>query len=201
VSEIQLDSYRKIFTSVGLIGIMLFASPTIVALIVPPSGQQFSELYILGPSQTLDNIPTNVVSGVRYLVYLGVGNELGHSQYYKLYVKVGSQNDSIPNLEFRQPSNLPPLYEYNLFLQDGEKWQEPLTFEVQHITLINGISSIDKMIFNGIEYSIDKSSSWNTNKTGFYYSLIFELWIYNSALGVLQYHDRFVSLELNMTRA
>lgn len=180
---------------------MLFASPTIVALIVPPAGQQFSELYILGPSQTLDNIPFNVVSGVRYLVYLGVGNELGYSQYYKLYVKVGSQNDSMPNLEFGHPSTLPPLYEYNLFMRDGEKWQTPLTFEAKSIAFDNGVSSISGMIFNGVDYSIDKSSSWNTNKTGFYYSLIFELWIYNSTLGVSQYHDRFVSLAINMTMA
>lgn len=201
MSEIQLDSYRKIFTAIGLIGIMLFASPTIVALIVLPAGQQFSELYILGSNHTLDNIPFNVVSGVRYLVYLGVGNEFSHSQYYKLYVKVGGQNDSMPNLAFGKPSTLLPLYEYNLFLRGGEKWQAPLTFEVQNIKFINGVSSIDKMIFNEVDYSIDKSSSWNTNKTGFYYSLIFELWIYNSTLGVSQYHNRFVSLAINMTMA
>ncbi len=197
----QLDSYRKIFIAIGLVGVLFFASPTIAALIKPPVGQQFSELFILGPGHTFDNIPFNVVGGATNLIYLGVGNDLGHSQYYTLYVKFGGQNDSMPNLDVGLPSTLAPLYEYNLFLRSGEKWQAPLTFEAHYVNFDNGVSSVGEMNFNGINYLVDKTSGWNTNKTGFYYSLIFELWIYNSTLGVPQYHNRFVSLVINMTVA
>ena len=48
--RIHLDNYRIIFLAVGLIGVLLFASPTIGLLVKPPSGQHFSELYVLGPN-------------------------------------------------------------------------------------------------------------------------------------------------------
>ena len=45
----QLENVRIIFIAVGLIGVLLFASPTIGLLIRVPAGKEFSELYFLGP--------------------------------------------------------------------------------------------------------------------------------------------------------
>ena len=41
----ELESYRKIIVAIGLIGLLLFASPTIAIFVKSPSGQPFSELY------------------------------------------------------------------------------------------------------------------------------------------------------------
>ena len=195
----QLDSYRRIFTAIGLIGILLFASPTIAVLIKPPSGQQFSELHILGPNHTLENMPFNIVENVRYLIYIGIGNELGHSTYYSVYVKIGNQNDSLPNRVLGLPTTLPPLYEYKLFVQNGANWETPLTFQVHNLTLGNGASILHVVNFNGIDYPVNKKSVWSQNETGYYYTLIVELWIYNATTGNSQFHNRFVSLNLNIT--
>ena len=53
----QLKNARIIFITIGLIGVLLFASPTIALLVKPPAGEEFSELYILGPNHTFANIP------------------------------------------------------------------------------------------------------------------------------------------------
>jgi hypothetical protein len=195
----ELDSYRKIIIAIGLIGILLLASPTIAVLIKPPVGEQFSQLYMLGPNHTFDNIPFNIVEGDNNLVYLGVGNQLGYSSYYTVYIKIGGQNDSIPNIESNQPSVLQPIFEYTVFLQDGETWQSPLTLQANKLSFVNTACLLSSLEINGINYQINKTSIWNSEKNGYFFNLIFELWIYNATTRVSEYNNRFLSLTLNMT--
>ncbi len=195
----QINSYKQLFVAIGLIGILIFASPTIAVLIEPPSGQRFSEIYILGPNYTLGSIPYNVESNVRYLIYLGVTNELGHSSYYRIFVKLGNQYDSFPDITHGLPSTLPTLYEYNLFVRDRASWQAPFTFQVNDLTFESEMCVINSITFNGIDSSVIKTSAWDSERKGYYYNLIFELWIYNSTSAVLEYNHRFVVLRLNIT--
>ena len=67
---------------------MLLTLPTLVFLVKPPSGQQFSYLYLLGADHTFETVPFNIVEGVQNLVYLGVGNELGSSSYYTIMLNL-----------------------------------------------------------------------------------------------------------------
>lgn len=195
----QLDEYRILFVTIGLIGVLVFASPTLAVLVQAPSGQQYSEIYILGPSHTLDNIPFNVLSGTRYLIYLGVANELGHSSHYKVYAKVADSVEPVPNATDGTSSALPVLYEYDLFLKDKDDWQAPFAFQVDDLIVTKGTSLLSTINFNGVNYSLNKVTNWNSSRPGFYYNLFFELWIYNSISGNWEYNNRFVSLMLNMT--
>jgi Protein of unknown function (DUF1616) len=196
----HLDNYRMIFVAAGLIGVLLFASPTIGLLIRTPSGQHFSELYILGPSRTLGDIPFNIKAGVTYSVYLGVVNQMGSSSYYTSLVKLGNNTHSLPSPILGTPSSLPVLYEYNSFISDGATWEAPLTFQVNQLTFQNNVSQLAGIVINGIEFPIKQTSIWNSTKTGYYYNLFVELMIYNTTSGTSQYHNRFVSLVLNMTQ-
>ena len=195
----ELESYRKIFVAIGLIGLLLFASPTIAIFVKSPSGQPFSELYLLGPNHTFENIPFNIVSNIENLIYIGVANERGQSSYYTMYVKIGSQNESLPNLDLGLPSPLPSIYEYKLFLKSEATWQAPLLFQANNLTFQSKTSFLPILSINGIDYSVNKSSSWDSSKQGYFYNLIFELWFYNETLGIQQYDNRFVLLRLNMT--
>ena len=90
----KLDGYKLIFVVVGLIGVLLIATPALVDVIhLPgiPDGEQFSELYLLGPDHTATNYPFNIAVGQNYSVYVDVGNQLGSSAYYVLYVKLGNE--------------------------------------------------------------------------------------------------------------
>jgi len=185
---------------VGLIGVLLFASPTIGILVNSPVGEQFSGLYILGPNHKLQDIPFNIKVGVPYSVYLGLHNEMGSSSYYTCFVKIRNETDLLPNATLGTSSTVPKLYEYNSFIANRENWEKPLTFQVNELTITNGASRISSITINGLIYSVNKESEWSSDKTGYYYNLFVELWIYNSTFGVSQYHNRYVNLILNMTQ-
>lgn len=183
-----------------MIGVLLFASPTIAVLIKPPAGEQFSVIYVLGPNHTFDGIPFDIKPGVTYSVFLGVTNYMGSSIYYTCSVKLASQNDSLPDQTLGTPSSLPALYEYKTFLADGETWETPLTFQVNDLTFANGLCKLYNVAINGVDISVNQSTSWDSIKKGYYFNLFVELSIYNSTLGIAQYNNRFVSMFFNMTQ-
>jgi hypothetical protein len=43
---VKLGDYKLIFVAIGLIGVLLIASPAIGGAISLPGGEQFSELYL-----------------------------------------------------------------------------------------------------------------------------------------------------------
>jgi hypothetical protein len=167
-------------------------------LIKPPIGQQFTEIYILGNNHTFDNIPFNIKAGVQYSVYLGIVNNMVSSSYYTYYVKLANETQ-LPSTTSGQPSSLSPLFESKIFLSSGQGFETPLTFQVNSAKIVNGVCTISDISINGLDSKINKATSWNADKTGFYYNFFIELWIYNASSGGIEYNDRFVSMNLNMT--
>jgi hypothetical protein len=197
--EMQLDNCRIIFAAVGLIGILLFSCPGIGLFIKIPSGENFSEIYFLGSDHNFDNIPFNIKAGVTYTVYLGVGNQIGSSGYYQPVVKFCNANESLLNSTLGTPSPLPALFQYNTFIGNKAKWETPLTFQFKTLIFDNNVSYVPYITINGFDYSVNEMSTWSSNKTGYYYNLFVELWIFNSTLAVSQFDNRNVNLFLNMT--
>jgi len=195
----DLENIRIIFIIIGLIGVLLFASPTMSLLVKPPASQEFSELYILGPNLTLANLPF-IKANVNYSVYLGEVNHLGSSSYYTAFVKLANETQFLPNATLGTPSSLPALFEYKSFISDGATWETPLTFQVNQLTFIDNTFQLSSITINSVEFPVELTSVWNADKTGYYYNLFVELWIFNSTSGASQYHNRFVSLNLNMTQ-
>jgi len=196
----KLEGYKLVFVAVGLIGVLLIATPAIAGAIHLPGGEQFSELYLLGPNQTAANYPSNIAVGQNYSVYVGVGNQLGSSAYYVLYVKLGNETDLLPNDALGTPSSLLPLYEYRFSIQNSMSWESLLTFSVYSASISGNNSQINTLQINGVTFNVDKPAMWNSNSTTFKYQLLFELWIYNSQSDSIIYNDRFVDLQLNLTR-
>ena len=196
----QLKNTRIIFITVGLIGVLLFASPTISLLVKAPAGQEFSEIYLLGSNQNFDNLPFNIAADVNYSVYLGINNQMGSSCYYTALVKMANASSSLPNATLEVPSTLPTLYEFNTFLSNGGTWETPLTFQVNGLSFTSGISELSDVTINGVEFPVNLKSTWDSANSGYYYYLFVELWLFNSTLGISQYNSRFVSLVLNMTQ-
>lgn len=179
---------------------MLLASPTISLFVKGPAGQEFSELYILGPNHTLNNLPFNIVANFNYSVYLGVVNQMGSSCYYTAIVKIANTSNYLPNATLDTPSTLPSLFEFNTFLSNGETWETPLIFQVNQLTFTNGASQLSSITINGVTFPFNQTSRWNSSNSGYYYYLFVELWLFNPTLGTSQYNNRFVSLVLNMTQ-
>ena len=196
----KLEGYKLIFVAVGLIGVLLIATPPLIDAIRLPGGEQFSELYLLGPDHMAANYPFNIAVGQNYSVYVGVGNQLGSSAYYVLYVKFSNQTDQMPNATLGTPSSLQPLYEYRFSIQDSMNWESLLNFSVSNASISGNNSQINTLQINGVAFNVDKPAMWDSNSTTFKYQLLFELWIYNSQSDAISFNDRFVDLQLNLTR-
>ena len=195
----NLEGYKLVFVAVGLIGVLLIASPAIAGAIRLPGGETFSELYLLGPSQMAANYPYNIAVGQNYSVYVDVANHLGSSAYYVLYVKLGNASDQMPNNILGTPSILQPLYEYRFSIQDSMNWESPVNFSVSSASISGINSQINTLQINGVAFNVDKPAMWDSNSTTFTYQLIFELWRYNIQSSSIQFDNRFVNLQLNLT--
>jgi hypothetical protein len=196
---LKLENYKIVFAVVGLIGVLLCASPTLGLFLHLPEGERFSELWVLGPNHMAEDYPFNVRVKENYLVYVGVGNHMGSSAYYVVYVKFRNQFESLPNATTETPSPLVPLYEYRVFLEDGESWEAPLWFSFSGVSSFQNVSLVEVLVLNGYVFNVEKLAYWNVEENGYYYQLFMELWIYNVESGSLRFHNRFVSIWLNMT--
>jgi hypothetical protein len=143
--------------------------------------------------------PFNVSEGESYSIYVDVKNHMGMSAYYDVQVKFRNQTDEMPNETAGLPSPLSSLYEYRLFLQDGQSWEKPLTFSFSRVSAGQNASVIGDLTVNGATIGVDKPAEWDSINKGFFYELFMELWIYNVTVDAFQYHNRFVWTWLNMS--
>jgi uncharacterized membrane protein len=196
----KLRDYKIIFIAVALVGVLIIASSAIANFIPAPGREAFSELYLLGPDQMASNYPYNVAVGQNYSVYVDVANHLGSSANYALYVKLANATDQLPNTNLGTPSPLQPLYEYRISLEDGTVSQRFLSFKVTDATISPATSQINSLKINDVTLNVDKSAVWNSNSSKFSYKLFFELWLLNEQTGALEFNNRYVSLQLNLTK-
>ena len=195
----KLAGYQLVFVAVCLIGVLLIATPALGGVIRLPGGEQFSELYLLGPEQMASNYPFNVTVGQNYSLYVGVGNHLGSSAYYALYIKLQNQTDFLPNATTGETSPLQPLYEYRFFVQEGKTWEAPLTFSISEASTNANQSLIKRLSINNDVIDVNKIATWDSNTTTYSYTLLVELWAYNIQSNSIEYNNRFVCLRLNFT--
>lgn len=196
----HVEEYRTLFIVGSLILMLVAVAPTLSLFIRIPSGsERFSELWLLGPAHSAENYPFNVSVNEEYRLFVGVGNHLGSSSYYMVYVKFRNQTQQLPNSTTSEPSSLPPLYEFRFVLSDGEVWEAPLTFTIENVLLQQNFSLVQNISINDIVFPVNYTSTWDSDRDGFYYQMFFELWLYNMTSNSFQYHNRFVDLWLNIT--
>jgi len=190
----ELREHRKVFVAASLILMLIAASPVLGMVVSIPTGRAFfSEFGILGPNHRAEGYPFTVgINTTQGPVYVAVRNRMGHSVYYRVYVKL--RNETQPSASRTMPSPLEPIYEFRFLLSDREGWETPFVFSFRgEPSFINGIS------INGDDLPVSYFSSWNPERNGVYYQLFFELWLYNVTMRDFEYHNRYVRIWLNMT--
>lgn len=197
----KLQGYKTLLLAVTAILSLLVASPALQRLLAYPQTDFFTEMWILGPEHTAENYPVNITRNDDYPVFLGVSNHLGHCAYYEVQVKFRNQNQSAPNASAHTPSSLPTLYNVNFVVADKEEWELPITFSFDYSSPDNNSQiNFNRMMFNGAALDLNGyQSTWDPEKSWFFGNLIFELWIYNDAVGGFTYHERYTDLKFNMT--
>jgi len=187
---VNLEDYRTLFI-VATLGLTLIVAAPALSMVVPvrSGSERFSELWLLGPTHMAEGYPFNV----------GVGNHMGCSEYYMVYVKFRNQTQPLPDVSDSKPSPLPPLYEFQFFVADGETWESLLMFEILDVSVQGDSMFVGNVSINGVAFSVNSFSMWDSENNGYYYQLFFELWLYNRASHGFQYHNRFVGIWLNVT--
>jgi uncharacterized membrane protein len=198
-NNVNLKQYKSLWIVVTAVLALLVASPALARVLVYPQTSFFTEVWLLGPGHMAEDYPYNITANENYRVFLDIANHLGSCAYYVVKVKFRNDTQSAPNSLNFTPSDLPSLYNMTAFVANGETWELPITFEFSYkVTTIQ--VNFKSMTFNGININLTgESSDWNPQNRAFYGNLLFELWIYNSTTSTFQYHERFVSLLLNMT--
>lgn len=187
-----------VVSCVGLSLIIL--SPTLAAVIPLPVGERFSELWILGPNRMLEGYPSIVSAEKTYKIYLGVGNQMGDLNYYRVYVKFRNQSEPLPNSTSGSPSPLEPVFEYNVFLMNNATWERELSLSFEGVSFEQNICRVSKILVDSYAVDVNKVAVWNATSNAFYYQVFFELWIYNATVSGFQFHNRWVELWLNVSR-
>jgi hypothetical protein len=146
-----------------------------------------------------ESYPFNVSAGSNYLVYLGVGDNLGSVAYYEVAVKLRNGSEPLPDSKAGVASPLPALYTYNVLLKDGQVWEGGLDFSFSDIHFRENVSTLGRISINSVTFSVDKSAVWDSNRSGYFYQLFMELLVFNSTTNRFSFHNRYVGLWLNFT--
>jgi len=184
---------------VGVVGVAVLLVPGFAGFLRLPRGESFSQLYVLGSTRMAEGYPFNVSSGVEYSVFLGVVNDLGTSAYYEVVVKMRNAAEPLPNATSGNASPLPGLYSYQVFLGHGQAWEMPLAFMFDGVAFGVNVSSVDRIRVNDAWAFVNETATWDSENNGYFYQVFAELWLYNWTSNGFDYHNRFVSLWLNMT--
>jgi len=197
---VNLEDYRTLFLVATLGCALVVASPAL-GVIVPFGGgsERFSELWLLSPGHMAEGYPSIVGAYEEYSVFLGVGNHMGGSEYYRVCVKLGNGSEFLPGVDGGVPSSLPCLYEYRFFVGDGEVWESAVSFGFRDVVADGDVLSVGGVVVDGMSFPVVASTGWDSDKGGYYFVLFFELWRYDVEYDVFRFDDRFVGLWLNMT--
>lgn len=183
---------------------LLVASPALLRLIVYPRTEFFTELWLLGPNHKAEDYPFTITRGQNYTVFLDIANHLGYTAYYLVEVKFRNSTQPAPIGSglppVYAPSSVPSLYNFSIFVADEGVSELPLIFSFDYANSTLSTLQMHGLALNGVPLNIANCSiSWNGQSKVFGGYLFFEAWIYNNNLSGFNYHDRFVSLSLNMT--
>jgi len=205
----DLKDYRNLFTVCSLVLSFFAITPALNLFVSFSVEERFSELSILDPAHTakVPN-PFNVRVNSEESLFVTVGNHMGGSAYYMVYVKFRNQTQSFPNSTM--PSSLAPLYEFRVFLLDGEKWgwvdfEGLVRFKFLEVLRHADTVRVRRMMINNVIFEMNSSAKWvvlnmgDFEYSGFFFQLFFELWLFDVSSRSFKYHDRFVGVWLNMT--
>jgi len=135
--------------AIALVLITVLAVFAAVDPILPANNQPFSELGVLGPSQTIGGYPTTAVTGRPFLLYGYIGDHEGLSSFYQLLVKAGNQTTQVSNSTSAQA---PVIFSYSHVLENNQTTTFPM-----NLTLSSPGTNV-RLIFELWSYDTSNSS-------------------------------------------
>ncbi len=125
--------------------------------IIPQSGEQFSQLAILGPNRVIGVYPTTVRIGEPFLLYVYVGNYQGSVQYYRVFIKAGNQSTMVSN---STAAPVPVVFSYSIVLDNNQNATFPISLSMDHSGLFQKLI-LELWAFNTIRSDFVYTGKWN----------------------------------------
>jgi hypothetical protein len=227
----SIRQYKALFVVITVALSLFVASPALQRVLVYPQTDFFTEAWLLGPSHAARDYPYNITLGGNYSVFLGLANHLGSCAYYQIEVKFRNETQSAPNNSNQIPSDQSVLAVLPLFVANNQVGEIPISFAfdysfrnvtrivLKNVTMSQELGSnatvqavpvaikVPQVVFNvltvnSVSLSLrGETSDWNSMTNEFYGNLVFEIWLFNSASGNFQYHNRSLDLKFNITSA
>jgi uncharacterized membrane protein len=125
--------------------------------LVPTRSQPFSELGVLGPSETLGGYPSAAVVDQPLLLYGFISNHEGTASYYQLLVKLGNQTTQVNN---ETAAAAPVIFTYSTILDQNQSAIFPVNLTIgeqgTNLRLIFELWS-----FDGASSQFTYTGDWN----------------------------------------
>lgn len=188
----------------GIIPVLATISIVFFPMDASDGTQRFSEIWILGPERTAAKYPfsLNVNNSYSCQFFVGVKNDLGHDMDYLLQVKLSNQTDVLPDHSNLTPSPLQSVYEFKFSLSNEEIWETYVNLTVPESAFFfveRNMMNLTGIILNSTSISGFSLTLTRTIETrGYPFLVFFELWAYDTTFQKFTYHNRFVSLWLNL---
>jgi uncharacterized membrane protein len=196
-----IQQYRTLFILVTVVAALFVASPAIQQVLVVSQKESLTEFSLLGPYHNA-TYPYNITSGTEYRLYFDVVNRLGSCAYYQVDVKFRNQAQSAPNSFNHTSSNQSSLGEISFFAANKQTIELPIdiSFQYNEDPYYTKQLNMQSVTVNGATLNANVPIAWDPEKGAFLGNVFFELWVFNDTSNTFQYHERYLSLWLNLTR-
>lgn len=190
----KIQQYKTFILVITIALSLLIASPSIQQALVYPQTDKLTEFYLLGPNHDAA-YPSNITQNQNNKMYLEIANHQGSCQTYQIEIKFRNQTQPAPNSFNHTHSNLPPLTTLTVAVAENSTEEIPLDISFQYTPSARLQLKMQNITINNYSLEVNSTTiAWDTQKMGFYGNLFFELWIYNSTTSSYQYHERYLSL-------
>jgi hypothetical protein len=192
-----IQRYRNLILVIVAILVLVVVTPLIEQYVSAPKTEPLTELSILGSYHNA-TYPYNLTSGDVYPLYVTINNELGSQARYKLEVKFRNQDQSGPDSFDHTASSLPSLAAFTFEVDDGKSVESQINLEFTYHT-DSRKATLDSIVVNGTKADMDNLSvEWDSDANAYLGNLFFELYLYDASLDSFVYHQRYVSLWVNL---
>jgi uncharacterized membrane protein len=156
-------------------------------------------MWLLGPKH--DTIyPTNVTSDQKIRLYLDVSNHLGVTASYAAEVKFRNAAQSAPNSFDQTYSTQPAIDRLSFSVADNAANELPIDVSFNYtINEEMRLLTMNTININGKTVDLHQTTIvYDVDRGGYFGNLFFELYLHNTQTDRYDYHQRYVSLWLQM---
>jgi uncharacterized membrane protein len=125
------DRVSRLLSGILILVIIVAISTTIYVIIFPKESEHFSEFYLLGENRTAAEYPDQIISGLQYPMFIGVGNHEYRNMNYTIETwAMRTEFDNTTNIS--TILTMDPLDHTSLVLSHNETRSLPYNLSVKN---------------------------------------------------------------------